>query len=65
VFPDTVQTLSISLDSPEYDGELSGNMAFMDIAREPTFFLERSLENNNLRTWKDKTSGKGNISASN
>jgi len=61
LFPDTVQTLSMSLESPEYDGDVSGTMAFMDFAREPVFFLERTLENSNLRTWKDKTSGKGNI----
>jgi len=60
VFPDTVQTMSISLESPEYDGDVSGTMAYMDISREPIYFLERSLENSSLRIWKDKTSGKGN-----
>ena len=59
VFPDTVQTMSVSLESPEYDGEQSGTMAYIDISREPVYFLERSLENTSLRIWKDKTSGKG------
>jgi len=60
VFPDTCQTLSIDLESPEYDGDNSGTMAYMDLAREPCYFLERSLENSSLRVWKDKTSGRGN-----
>ena len=60
MFPDSCQVLSIDLESPEYDGENGGQMAFMDLAREPVYFLERSLENSALRVWKDKTSGRGN-----
>jgi len=60
VFPDSIQVLSIDLESPEYDGDNSGQMAFLDLGREPVYFLERSLENASLRVWKDKTSGRGN-----
>ena len=60
MFPDTCQVLSIDLESPEYDGNNSGTMAYMNLAREPVYFLERSLENSSLRVWKDKTSGRGN-----
>jgi len=61
VFPDSCQTISIDLETPEYDGENSGILAYMDIAGEPCYFLERALENSALRVWKDKTSGRGII----
>ena len=60
MFPDSCQVLSVDLKSLEYDGDNSGQMAFMDLAREPVYFLERTLENSSLRVWKDKTSGRGN-----
>jgi len=58
VFPESCQSISIDLETPEYDGDVGGTLAYMDLAREPVYFLERSLENSALRISKDKTSGR-------
>jgi len=58
IFPDSCQSLSIDLETPEYDGDNGGTLAYMDLGWEPCYFLERSLENSALRIWKDKTSGR-------